>query len=51
MRLDIYPSFISQEEINALNEWVNLGVINKWLDTATTMPAEDWNSEKIKVQQ
>ena len=32
MRIDIYPNFATQEEIIALNEWVELGVKNKWLD-------------------
>ena len=32
MRIDIYPDFATQEEINALNEWTQLGVKNKWLD-------------------
>lgn len=32
MRLDIYPNFASQEEIDALNAWAELGVKNKWLD-------------------
>lgn len=32
MRIDVYPNFASQEEIKALNEWVNLGVEHKWLD-------------------
>jgi len=32
MRIDIYPNFATQEEINALNEWAELGVKNKWLD-------------------
>ena len=33
MRIDIYPKFITQEEISALNAWAELGVKNKWLDT------------------
>ena len=32
MRIDIYPNFATQEEINALNKWTELGVKNKWLD-------------------
>ena len=32
MRIEIYRNFATQEEINALNEWVELGVKNKWLD-------------------
>lgn len=31
MRIEIYPNFATQEEINALNEWAELGVKNKWL--------------------
>lgn len=32
MRVEIIPNFATQEELNALNEWVTLGVKNKWLD-------------------
>jgi hypothetical protein len=36
MRIDITPNFATQEEINALNEWVELGVVNKWLGFGLT---------------
>ena len=36
MRIDIYPNFATQEEVNALNEWAELGVKNKWLDSGIT---------------
>lgn len=36
MRIEIYPNFATQEEIKALNEWVELGVKNKWLDIGVT---------------
>lgn len=32
MRLDIHPNFATQDEIDALNEWAELGVKNQWLD-------------------
>jgi hypothetical protein len=33
MRIEVIPSFATQEEIKALNSWATLGVKNKWLDT------------------
>lgn len=32
MRIEIYPSFATQEEIDSLNAWAELGVSRKWLD-------------------
>jgi hypothetical protein len=32
MRIEVIPNFATQEEINALNAWTNLGVKNRWLD-------------------
>lgn len=32
MRIEIIPNFISKDEIDALNAWAELGVVNKWLD-------------------
>jgi hypothetical protein len=40
MRIDIYPNFATQEEINALNEWAELGVKNKWLGIGITVGAK-----------
>ena len=31
MRIDVYPDFATEEEVNALNTWAELGVKNKWL--------------------
>jgi hypothetical protein len=36
MRIDVFPNFATQEEINALNEWVKLGVVNGWLSFGIT---------------
>jgi hypothetical protein len=36
MRIEIYPNFATQEEVKALNDWVKLGVANKWLDAGIT---------------
>jgi hypothetical protein len=36
MRIDIYPNFATEEEINFLNTWANLGVKNGWLDIGET---------------
>lgn len=33
MRIDVIPKFATEAEIQALNDWANLGVSNKWLDT------------------
>jgi hypothetical protein len=33
MRIEVYPSFATEDEINALNKWTELGVKHKWLDT------------------
>jgi hypothetical protein len=32
MRIEVISNFASKEELKALNDWVNLGVQNKWLD-------------------
>lgn len=40
MRIDIYPNFATQEEINALNEWAELGVKNNWLGSGITTSGE-----------
>lgn len=33
MRIEVISNFVTQEEIDALNAWTNLGVQNKWLDS------------------
>jgi hypothetical protein len=33
MRIEVIPNFATQEEVDALNTWTNLGVQNKWLDS------------------
>jgi hypothetical protein len=32
----VFPNFATQEEINLLNEWAELGVKNRWLDEGIT---------------
>jgi hypothetical protein len=36
MRVEVIPNFATKEEINALNQWVELGVKNKWLDVGVS---------------
>lgn len=39
MRVEIIPNFLTKSEIDALNEWVELGVVNKWLDRGISQSA------------
>jgi hypothetical protein len=32
MRIDVYHNFAAKEEITLLNQWAELGVVNKWID-------------------
>jgi hypothetical protein len=41
----IFKNFLSDNECNKLNEWVNLGIQNKWLDKGTNR-GSDWAYEK-----
>jgi len=36
MKIERYKNFLSQEDCNILNEWVDEGVEKKWLDTGIT---------------
>lgn len=54
MRVDIYPNFISKEEIDALNTWVELGVKNNWLGFAVTQNLPDltlrWTPNRLTTR-
>jgi hypothetical protein len=46
MRIDVFSNFATQEEINLLNEWTELGVENKWLDAGI---AKEFVSTKTRL--
>jgi hypothetical protein len=43
MRIDVYPNFATEEEVNALNMWAELGVKNKWIYNGITSGAVTTN--------
>ena len=45
MRIEIIKNFLSQNECKQLNEWVCLGIDNKWLDIGIT--DGKWTSKRL----
>lgn len=46
MSILVFKNFLSEAECTTLNEWVDLGVQNKWLDNGLKMPEGKWTETK-----
>ena len=42
----IFPNFIDEATCQSMNDWVNEGVENKWLDKSVNSQGDNWSYEK-----